>query len=317
MTYVTLLAAALLACGDKDGGTDDTGGGSAGDGGSTSGLTLEDFINVTTAPTGDLASCCELAGLAEDPYCWSSGTWIEQTVITDYQVDKAVYGTVNDFESGDPVPSATVEFWWGNDPTAGNADYEIMTDGDGNLDSQFKTCTPVAYKVSTDPDLEATVDTYELNQVEPYSEGSLGIELNSVSTTTYAIIPNLLGVSPDGDKGIIAGTAFDCGGEPVEGAQVVVRDAVSGEIPESLVVKYFVSEFPNRDQPHTSDDGLWVAINIPEGLWSIEMYVYDPASSSHVMVASAQAPVFPESILISNLYTGFDDGIRYPDICVE
>lgn len=315
MTYVILFAAALLACGDKDDGND-TGPGNSGDGGAA-GAAFEDYINVTTAPNGDLTSCCELAGLAEEDYCWDGSTWIEQNVIADYQVDVAAYGYVYDFEDGYGVSSATVDFWWTNDPTGGGADYQINTDGDGYFETQFKTCTPVAYRVGTDPDLEATVDTYELNQVEPYTEGQLPLELNSVSSTTYALIPNLLGVSPDGDKGVIAGTAYDCGGEPVEGAQIVVRDAETGEIPESLVVKYFVSEFPNRDQPYTSPDGLWVAINIPEGTWVVEMYIYDVVTAQHVLVATAQAPIFPESILISNLYTGFDDGIRYPDICTE
>lgn len=316
MHIVTLLAAALLACGDKDDDSGVAGDGGAADGGAD-GAALEDFINVTTAPNGDVTSCCELAGMSEDSICWDGSTWITQNVITDYQVGNAAYGFVNDFETGDPVGDATVELWWGNDPTVGLADYEVMSNSSGELDTTWYTCTPIAYRVSTDPDQELTVDTYEVNQVTPYTEGTSELEFNSVSTTTYAIIPSLLGVSPDGDKGIIAGTAYDCGGVAIEGAQVVVRDPATGEIPESLVVKYFVDEFPNRDQPYTSIDGLWVAINIPEGTWDVEMYVYDAEAGAHKLVGATTAPVFRESINISNIYTGFPDGIRYPDICVE
>lgn len=304
MHSMMILALSLLACGDKDG--DDsglTGDGGGGDGGSTGGV-FEDYINVDQAPAGDLDSC------------WDGTNWVVQTPVSAYQVDVAAYGTVADFETGDAVPDATLELWWGNDPTAGVADYQVTSDASGEADTTWKTCTPIAYKASTDPALDETVDTYEVNQVEPYTEGVLETEFNSVSSTTYAIIPALLGVSPDSDKGVIAGTAYDCGGEPIEGAQIVITDD-EGNIPESLVTKYFVDEFPNRDQPWTSEDGLWVAINVPSGEWNIDMYVFDPKAGAHKLVGRSRAPIFTESILISNVYTGFEDGIRYPDICVE
>ena len=43
-------------------------------------------------------------------------------------------------------------------------------------------------------------------------------------------------------KEIVAGTAYDCAGEPFEFAQIVVTDA-DGNIPESEVVRYFVDSF--------------------------------------------------------------------------
>lgn len=313
MSTITMLALLLAGCGDKDDG-DDTG---AGDGGGTDGGTtgpsIEDFINVTDPYAGDIDSCCDLVG--EESDCWNGANWVSQTPDPNLQVAAALNGDILDFETGDPVADATLELWFENDPTVGAPDYSVVGDGDGYVVSTFYTCKPVAYKVSTDPALDATVDTYELNQIEPFTKGTIVTEFNSVSSTTYAIIPSLLGVSPDGDKGTIAGTAYDCGGQPIEGAQVVVRDAETGAIPESLVVKYFVDEFPNRNQPYTSADGLWVAINVPEGNWVVELYVADPAGG-HTLIGKSPAYIFPESILISNIYTGFESGQRYPDICL-
>ena len=45
----------------------------------------------------------------------------------------------------------------------------------------------------------------------------------------------------------------------------------------------FVDNFPNRQQLWTSDDGLWVAINIPVGDWIIEMWIYDEDLKSHLL----------------------------------
>ncbi|MCB9779965.1 MAG: hypothetical protein H6742_15480 [Alphaproteobacteria bacterium] len=317
-----LLAGLLVACGDKEDGGTDTGAGTTdtdtdtdtdGDGGG--GAAFEDYINVTSAPTGDLDSCCPDGSSSSDGgSCWESGDWRDESPDPSAQRDTDLLGDIYDFETGDPVDTATLDLWFSNDPTAGAPDYSVIGDGDGVVTSTYKTCTPIAYRVRTDPDLEATVDTYEINQISSFTEGTVQEEFNSVSTATYAIIPSLLGVSPDADKGVIAGTAYDCGGDPIEGAQVVVRDS-SGNIPESLVVKYFVDEFPNRNQEYTSPDGLWVAINVPEGDWNIELYVADGAGG-HRMVGSSQAPVFPESILISNIYTGYSNGQKFPANCL-
>ncbi len=312
MIFAMTLALALVGCGDK-GGSGDSGnaggdGGSAGDGGSGgTDARFDEFINVTSEPVGDIDSC-----LPED-----GSEWVQQTVITDYQVDTSAYGFVQDFESGGGVADAKVQLWWNNDPTGGAPDYEVNSESDGTATTTWKTCQPIAYKVSTDPAQGATVDTYEINQIDPYTDGgSLDVTFNSVSSTTYAIIPSLLGVSPDGDKGTIAGTANDCGGDPLEGVQVVITDD-AGNIPDSLVVKYFIDSFPNRDQPYTSDDGLWVAINVPEGTWNVEMYAYDATLDDHVLIGKTTAYVFAESIMVSNVYARFEDGKRYPDICVE
>ena len=104
-------------------------------------------------------------------------------------------------------------------------------------------------------------------------------------------------------------------GDAFEGAQVVVR-GTNGSIPESEVVRYFVENFPNRQQMWTSEDGLWVAINIPVGDWIIEMWVYDEASSGHLLQGTTPVKVFANSINIANVVSGHDDGLLYPDNCL-
>jgi hypothetical protein len=115
---------------------------------------------------------------------------------------------------------------------------------------------------------------------------------------------------------VIAGTAFDCNELPIDNAQVVVKDA-AGNIPESLVVKYFVEKFPDRDQLNTSPDGLWTAINVPEGDWTVEMYVFDDsAPDKHKLIGSTVLTVYADSINVSNIFTGFSNGVKYPADCL-
>ena len=124
---------------------------------------------------------------------------------------------------------------------------------------------------------------------------------------------SLLGVTPDSDKGIIAGTAFDCNEEKIEGAQVVVRDD-DGNIPETLIVKYFVDEWPNRYQEWTSADGLWVALQIPEGHYYVEMWGL--VSGELALPGKTELSIFTDSINISNIYSGIETGVKYPDSCL-
>jgi hypothetical protein len=260
-----------------------------------------ELVTVTTAP------------VADDLACWASGDWITQSVDAAKQVDEARTVEVIDFETDEFVESATVEIWLG-DTATGAADLTGTSNASGQLAMSLPACTPLTYKVSTPVELDETKDTYEAHQIfEPIAADD-ATEVNSVSKSTFLLIPSLLGVTVDEDKSIIAGGVQDCNGDPVEGAQVVVRGA-DGNIPPSLIVKYFVEDFPSRLQPNTSEDGLWVAINVPPGTWTVEAYVSDGAGG-HKMVGTTELSTFADSINISNIYWGIDGGVAYPASCL-
>lgn len=302
MRNLTLAALLLAGCGDKDPVTDDTG--------TTTEDPFSNFIYVTDAPVGDFTGF--EAGYVD--------AWLAQSVDAAKQVTAAMTGTVEDFETEDEVEEATVEIFHNNDPT-GTPDQVLASDGDGNFSGQWPVCAPVAYSTFTDPALEETKVTFQVNEIYGYSEdkktGSVqpvDATLNSVSSSTYQVIPSLLGVSPDPDKGIVAGTVYDLSGDPVYGAQVVAVDA-SGNIPDSLVVKYFVDDFPNREQEWTSADGLFVMVNVPTGNWTLEAYVSDGAGG-HLLMGATNVNVIADSINISSVYIGYGDGISYPSSCL-
>lgn len=295
----SILILTLMACGGDKGTTetDDTEDQTLDD-------NFSDFIYVTEAPGGDLV-------------CFESGypdnEWTEDSVATGVQNPSTMNGDVIDFESDEPVEEATVDVYFTNAIT-GTPDSTGISDSAGSFSLDFETCTPYTYRTYTDPALGDTKVTIQANRIEP-NEPTLSETFNSVSAATYAVIPSLLGVSPDVDKGTVAGTAYDCNGEEFSGAQIIVRDA-DGNVPESLVVKYFVDSFPNRNQEWTSEDGLFVAINIPEGEWTLDMYASDGAGG-HIFLGQAPVQVYADSINISNISTGYSDGLRFPSSCLD
>jgi len=290
---VWLLLLGVVACtGDPGNDTADTGP-QPGD--------LDYYINVTDPPVGDLS-------------CYPGGDWLTQDVDTGLQVDESVTEEIKDFEFETPVKEATVDVWL-SDAVSGQPDKSQHADDNGDATLDLPVCTPVAYRTSVPPDLGDHKDTYESHQIfEPGASSPEPAPYESVAVSTYQVIINLLGVTPDPSLGVIAGTVYDCNHEPLQGAQVVVKDA-DGNIPTEALVKYFVDSFPSRDQPYTSADGLWTAINLPPGTWTIEAYVAD-GSGGHTEVGATTLTVFADSINISNIYTGYGDGIWYPDSCL-
>ena len=288
----------LFACGSAEKETDTA---STDTGETTETSMFDSIVYVDTVPTGDMS--CFAEGYTD--------AWAEQSVAADAVTDISIAGAVIDFETDEPVADASIEVYYSN-TVYGAPDQSYTSDGAGNFSGTVPSCTPYAYRVSTDPDLGATKVTIEASQIDGLTATSS--EYNSVSIDTYNVIPALLGISPDIDKGIVAGTAYDCAGEPLEFAQIVVTDA-DGNIPESEVVRYFVDSFPSRLQEWTSEDGLFVVVNIPEGDWTVNMYVAD-GNGGHLLMAQSPVKVFADSINISSVYTSFGDGVRYPESCL-
>jgi hypothetical protein len=294
---LALLLSLTIACG-KD--TDDTS--STDDTGPDTSDPMDQYIALTEELVGDIA-------------CYEPGTdWLSQTVDEAKVADRSLEGLIEDFEDEIGVNEVDLEIWL-SDSFSGAADISAQSNSAGDVTVEVPTCAAMADKTSTPPGEERTVDTYEAHQIYGYVDegGTLEDNFNSVSAATYVLIPSLLGVSMDDDKSVIAGTAYGCDGQPLENAQIVVVDD-DGNIPESLVTNYFVDSWPVRDQPHTSEDGLWVAMNVPVGGWTIELYGL--VGGETVLLGATRLVTFAGGINISNIYTGYGDGVYYPESCL-
>lgn len=285
-----------MAC--TGGTSDDTGNDDVGGGGPA---TFEDFVNVSTVYVGDAA-------------CYDGVAWNTQTAGAGCTADIAISGTVSDFQTDENVEGASVDFW-SNDDINTASSLSIETDSNGDGVATLPSCTPIGYMTSTPPEWQDTVNTYEVHQVYEWdASGATSDTWNSVSVATSKLIPSLLGLEWTPGTSLIAGTAYDCGGEPIQHAQVYIHDA-DGNIPADISIRYFDNSLPNSDQPDTNDDGLWSAVNIPPGEWTVEMWVYN--GSELQLLGATNLTMVPDSVVISNIYTGIEDGVYLPASCVE
>ena len=94
----------------------------------------------------------------------------------------AVSGLQGKVLAQDPATGA-IDIWFDNIP-GGSADVTDTSAVDGSFGGPYPTCQPTAYRVTGDPDLGELKDTYEVNQVEAWSESNKTVEFNSVSSTT-------------------------------------------------------------------------------------------------------------------------------------
>jgi hypothetical protein len=261
------------------------------------GADLASFVNTVEAPIGDLA-------------CFT-GKLATEVPVAACQASAELDADVEDFETGEEIPGAQVEFFWG-DEAVGTPDQTLVADGDGHVAGETRTCTPLAFRVTTADG--QTLESFEYHRV--HGVGTL-VEMDflSVSAATVTIIKKLLDIEPVEGTGVVVGTAFDCNDDELENAQVVLHDA-DGWIPPDLVVKYFQDGFPDRALTDTTHDGLWLIANVPPGDWIVDTYVADGAGG-HSLVGSAVAPTFSDGLYVASTFVGREGGVKYPETCLS
>lgn len=234
------------------------------------------------------------------------GDW---TCVGDEQILAAgtsgdLQGFVEDFQDETPVAGAQIRIWLDNDPTGSvESALEATTDNNGQFSISasegIMSCSPFAARVWTEFDPPETYQTFQNNIIlsgsSPFSE-----TLNSVSYSTYQLLPLTVGVEPEAGKGIAAGRVTDCNGDPVSGAEASVGtvDWASGTITEAegYAMRYFRDDEPAHDQLNISDDGLFGGMNVPPGeVWSLLIWGI-PQDESHChMTEDGSTVIRPDS----------------------
>jgi hypothetical protein len=288
-----------MGCGSSAKTSDDTGGSAGAGGGETA--PISDFINTIVDHSADL-SCGVDPLITEIAIPGCAGRTVTMS------------GLVSDFETNNPVDEARVEIFQ-NDAIVSAPDHDTETDFNGMISAEMETCTPFTYRASTDPAAGLTKTTIQAHNVLPYvTTSTVNYDMNSVGSVTYGLISTLFGINPSPSNGVVAGRTYDCDEDNVEGMQVVVKNA-SGEIPGGMLSGYFIDDFPSKDQPHTSADGLWMIIDVPPGQITVEGYVFNGVD--YTLIGSTTMEVLADSVNVASIYTGLSDGQKMPDSCLE
>jgi len=257
------------------------------------------------------------APMVGDTTCFDpSGDWGAQAADPSCQVLVDVTGDIEDFQSGDGVPLATIELFW-SDRLGDTPDSVLTSDVDGNVSGgQARTCSPFTARIYTDAQHEDTKLTLQQHWTEGPGD-PMDTFFNSVATGTYLLIPAILGIRPDPTRGIVAGTAYHCGGEgrPAENVQILLKDD-QGRYHATARVHYFQEEFPSTDQPTTSADGLWMALEVPAGEVTVEMWGILTDGGEPQLLGSTRADVLADGITITDVYLGDDDGVKLDASCL-
>jgi len=185
------------------------------------------------------------------------------------------------------------------------ADVEAEADNTGRVVLEGLPCNHhvaiLAHKQTRPP---TTKPTIEFNfWVGDTDRGDA--EFVTLSVVSYNLIPGILGFEPDTTKGIIAGRFYDCAGHYVEnGALQLTQGHNEAFEPSQTVcgvgIKYFLDEWPDRNQPNTSPDGLYAAIDVPPGPVTVHMMGRLTDDGDAIEIGRTHLNALPGSIVFSD-----------------
>ena len=245
----------------------------------------------------DLDSC------APDPAPPEGGCTVTiRGQVIDFREDRFM-GPDDDFD----LTGTSVKVYFDNviEGLGDESDFETTADNQGNVELADLPCNTrvaiLAYKQTRPP---ITKPTIEYNFWTGEQDRSR-VEFVTISVVSYQLIPGVLGIDPDLQKGILAGRFYDCSGHFVENAlfQVTSGHNSSFEPAKALcnvAIHYFIDEWPDRDQLHTSPDGLYIAINVPPGPATIHVVGRSGPDEEPAHVGAAQVHAVAGSIAFSD-----------------
>ncbi|MBJ75024.1 MAG: hypothetical protein CMN31_27440 [Sandaracinus sp.] len=297
-----LLALGAVACGDDDGMMMADAG--------PSGPVLQ---------TGDGPDPTDATGIAIDPATAAPadyaclGMGMRPTGGEDVTFDLEI----KEFRTDDTLGDLCVRFYADNMPMPGDTcdpESDLVTDGDGVVEVTAPANGWYAYRVfpkeGPSPSLQIA-GSVQINEPAPEADGG-SAEGNSVSQATLDLIPTVLGFSQVPGTAVVAGTVFDCAGDPVYGAEVRLYREDGSPILEGTAnadphYRYFDGDdFPSADQPYTHVDGLFATANIPvasDGEF-VFMELWGRLGESDTeaqLISCERLPVFGDTISIVNL----------------
>jgi hypothetical protein len=264
---------------------------------------LDEIITVTEPAVGDF-TC-----VPDDGTSW----WTQQ-VDPSCVESVPLRGKIEDFQTGDAAVGMNVEIWF-DDHLVGDPDVQATSDVDGIVTGgDVPTCSPFASR-ATNPSDPGAPPAIQMHWSESHKT-PMDAFFNSVDSSTLGLMSALLGTTPDTTRAFAAGTIYGCdaGHEPVEGVQVILRSP-DGTYTADQTIHYFVDEFPSRTQPQTSEDGLFLIVNVPPGDYTIEAYAVLAAGEAPTLIAKTETTLLAGALTVADVYSGNGTGVVLPESC--
>ncbi|HUH04457.1 MAG TPA: carboxypeptidase-like regulatory domain-containing protein [Kofleriaceae bacterium] len=225
-------------------------------------------------------------------------------------------GTVEDFQTGNAVPGATVTIF--DDVEVSNPFATVTSDENGDYTATIPAgTTRFGFKMVA----EGQMETLLLNQYLDPNTAAQSLTIGSVSELTANALPAFIGVTRTAGRGVLAGAMRDCDNNEVGGAIATVS-SVSGS-PEHLDATECTEEKPctssyyfsagstslpvrHSQQAHTNFDGLFMTIELPPNPTSyLQVWGFtgdqDPASDDLTLLAEIASPVLADVMVTFSL----------------
>jgi hypothetical protein len=211
--------------------------------------------------------------------------------------------TVKDFQLQTPVPDAVVTAFAGIDTTT---PFDMQTaDGSGDVTITIPVGTT---RYGFEMTATGQFPTFLLNQLAAPSTATQSLpEIQSVSGTTAATLPALIGQTRTMGTGVVAGTFRDCQTRPVSNFVVTVSStpttATSIAGAEAFYFSPIASPLPVR---HTVEDsasanGLFMVIQLPVSATAyVQAWGYDSTTAiggDMTLLSQLEVPVLADTVV--------------------
>jgi hypothetical protein len=222
---------------------------------------------------------------------------------------------VKDFQSGNAVPNATVTIF--KDQMTDQA-FDTQT-SDSNAYATFTVPTGTkrfGFKMTTTDG--STMPTFLLNQyidpsvaVQPAgsdTDATKRMKIQSVSTSTAATLPALIGETRTPATGVIAGALRDCGKHEISNFVATVSSTKGTATPVSGAEAYYFSDavdlpVHHQQQDASSKDALFMVIQLPATptayvqMWGYKTDADATAGGDMTLIAELPVPVLADTVI--------------------
>lgn len=284
----------------------------------------DDSSNTPDAPAKDVGFNKPTKGLKANSQ--SGGTWTElgdadlsclNTPSADMATTVAVTlnTVVKDFQSGNAVPGATVTAF--KDQMTDQA-FDTQT-SDAQAYATFTVPAGVkrfGFKMTTTDG--STMPTFLLNQyidpnmaVQPAgsdTDMTKAMKIQSVSTSTAATLPALIGETRNPSTGVIAGALRDCQGHEMSNFVATVSTTQGTATPVADAEAYYFSDavdlpVHHQQQEAASKDALFMVIQLPATptayvqMWGYKTDADAAAGGDMTLIAELPVPVLADTVI--------------------
>ncbi len=212
--------------------------------------------------------------------------------------------TATDFQTKAAVGGAEVSFFTMTSNTVGSATPTIVdtTGADGTVTVTLPTGIPFVAKAS----MTNYQDTYQFGDILSAADAGSLFQVLIISSGTVSLVSALAHATQNWSNGAIAGTVWDCNGNPIENATVSVVDKNTGKTVATNMI-YFktaagLGDIPDPTLTMTSNDGIFVSLNTPPGdYYLVATGVLSAGDTTTTVLGQSYAESITNSVSISNI----------------